>query len=254
MEKTDKIYYEKDITIDAHQVDCENVYGLVGIITSMQCTISEHTAAMKIDFSSIIKEYNAFWVILKMKIQILKQQRWGSRVTIATYPLPPSTVRCDRECLITDEDGDIVARSTGEWCVLDQTTKRPRRVSSINYDNAAERHITETAMPVRAERIIYTPAPEDFAYERVVRMCDLDVNYHTNNVAYTRFALDAFSAEYFRENTVSEYDINFENQSYEGETLRIYKKLTAPDTYVICGDAAGDGRRVFTAKLIMTKR
>lgn len=248
-----KNIYEKEMTVEADYVDCENTYDLMGILAQMQNVISEHTIDLGVDFPTMFAKSNAFWVILKTKLKILKEVKWNEKVLIKTYPLPPSLVRCDRECVITNAKGEIVALSSGEWCILDYDTKKPRKVSTSCYP-ADLNYISERLVPERTKRVVYDFAPEDLAYERQIRFTDLDVNYHTNNKSYTRFALDAFPAELFRTMTVSEYDINFENQSYEGEILQIFVKKTAPCIYVIGGVGKSDGRRVFTAEMTLVMR
>lgn len=248
-----KNIYELEMTVDTESVDCENTYSLLGMLGQMQNVISEHTVDLGVNYPNMLAKSNAFWVVLKQKVRIFKQPKWMDRVTIKTYPLPPSLVRCDRECIITDAAGETVAVSVAEWCILDMDTKRPRKVSTSCYPTDLD-YIAERLLPERAKRVAYDFAAGDFVYERNIRMTDMDLNYHTNNKAYTRFVLDAFPAEQFRTMTVSEYDINFENQSYEGETIQIYVKETAPNIYVIGGISKTDSRRVFTAEMTLKPR
>ena len=242
--------FEKKYKIESSLADLERRYSIIGIQMHMQDAVSEHTAAWDIDAHSLKKNSNAFWVILKTKICVFKQLQWNTFVDIKTYPLPPSLVRCDRECFFYDETGELAVSCETEWCILDCDTGKPRRVSSVCYPHDLE-HMTERAEGPRPKRIVCDFSESDFSYERIIRLTDLDMNYHTNNISYTRFAIDAFSAEELKKNVISEYEINFENQSYEGETLRIYKKQIGQNKYVVCGRAANSGRNVFISEITM---
>lgn len=248
-----KSIYKKDLVIEADYVDCESTYDILGMLSQMQNVISEHTVDLGVDFPTITAKSNAFWVVLKTGVKIFKQPKWNEKVSISTYPLPPSLVRCDRECVITDEKGELVALSVGEWCILDHDTKKPRKVSTSCYPFELD-HVKDRRLPERAKRVVYDFAPDDLVYERVIRVTDMDLNYHTNNKSYTRFALDAFPSSLFKTKTVSEYQINFENQSYENETIQIFVHELEPDKYVIGGINKADCRRIFTSEMTLKLR
>ena len=245
--------YEQTVEIKTDHVDCENYYSLIGIMSHIQDVVNEHTFSLGVDFDNMTQKSNAFWVILKMKLKIFKYPRWTDKVKVKTYPLPPSLVRCDRESVITDGSGGIVAVSSGEWCILDMDTKRPRKISTCCYPVELV-HDMPRVLPERAERLVCDFSESDLCYEKTVRYSDLDLNYHTNNISYTKFALDSFSAEFFRNKVISEYDINFENQSYEGDVIGIYRKETSPGTYMLAGILKADGKRIFTVKMSLIER
>ena len=239
--------------INTDHVDCENTYSLLGILTHVQDAINAHTLKLGVDFDNMLKNSNAFWVILKLKIKIFKHPNWMEKVKVKTYPLPPSIVRCDRESVTTDEKGGMVAVSTGEWCILDAETKRPRKISTCCYPFELL-HDMPRVLPERAERLTCDFTGSDLCYDKKVRFCDLDVNYHTNNKSYAKFSLDTFTADFFKAKMISEYDINFENQSYEGDIIGIYRKETAPGTYMLGGIRKEDGMRIFTVKMSFVER
>ena len=88
-----------------------------------------------------------------------------------------------------------------------------------------------------------------------VRISDLDVNSHVNNVKYTQWALDMMRERDHREWVIREYDINFLSETFLGDTMQGYKshahflnpEKTLVETY-LCAQKEGGAKPAFIAK------
>jgi hypothetical protein len=72
----------------------------------------------------------------------------------------------------------------------------------------------------------------DYCNTHVSRFVDIDPNGHTNNVAYARMALNAFSPTEFASLNFTEFEIHFIAQSYYENEIKVYKKKTDYGYYV----------------------
>ena len=75
---------------------------------------------------------------------------------------------------------------------------------------------------MQTERVLL---PEEMIHicDFKVRISDLDVNSHVNNVKYTQWALDMMREKDHREWVIQEYDINFLSETFLGDTMQGYK-------------------------------
>ena len=64
----------------------------------------------------------------------------------------------------------------------------------------------------------------DFVYVKTVKLCDLDVNRHMNNVVYTEIALNCFSADFLCDKKFNSYEVHFLKEAREGDNIKVYKK------------------------------
>ena len=74
----------------------------------------------------------------------------------------------------------------------------------------------------------------DFNYSHCVRYTDVDMNNHTNNIAYVRMALNCFTVEELDQFKISEIEMYYLNESYFNDNIKVYKKQTDYG-YFICG-------------------
>lgn len=97
---------------------------------------------------------------------------------------------------------------SSEWCTLDYTTQKLRRVDSVAYPHD---------MPFREDR---SGAGDMSRTKEIVNdtdlhhtyrssFVDIDTNKHTNNVAYLRMVLNCFSPDEFEAMKIDEFQINF---------------------------------------------
>ena len=56
-----------------------------------------------------------------------------------------------------------------------------------------------------------------------VRISDLDVNSHVNNVKYTQWALDMMTEKDHRNFIIKEYEINFLSETFAGDLMQGFK-------------------------------
>jgi acyl-ACP thioesterase len=68
----------------------------------------------------------------------------------------------------------------------------------------------------------------------VVRSSDIDFYNHTNNISYVRYIVNQYSINTQKQKPISQIEIRYVNQSFEGDTLKIYR--CSDNTYTIKSD------------------
>ena len=216
--------------INATLVDYENKMRFDTLLSSFQDTAIFHSDEMGVGFVDFIKTSNAIWVLTKVKLHAPKMPTLTENVEFSTYPTDVSLVRFIREFTAL---GDMGANAVGhsEWCVLDATTKTLRKSSSIVYPHELKHRTDNVGLVFDNMRYEAT----NYAYTYKVKLTDIDCNKHTNNVAYARMALNAFTLDEYDCFNFTTFEIKFMAQSYYGDEIEIYKNKIDENKVFILG-------------------
>ena len=180
-----------------------------------------HADSIGLDHKTMQEKSNAFWVVSKIKVFLKDNITQNEKVTLKTWTATPSMIRCDRFISIKSA-GKVKAKIVSEWCCLDYTTRKIRKISSINYPNLEM--ADSSIIAPNYSNLKLDVDKNDYCYTRVVRSTDIDVNLHTNNLKYNFMALDAFTIEELNGVDFKEYEIYFVNESHLGDNIDIYKR------------------------------
>lgn len=219
---------EKFVINDTHLDSSANV-SIVELIKFFQIATFNHSRVMGLDHNSMIKNSNAFWVITKMKLNLLGKFQEEDEISATTWTHELGAVRALRDCVIKIKNS-VKVKATSEWCCLDFETRKLRKMNSICYPDLEmeKTNNLNTVFTNMREDV----GEKDFVYSKIIRSTDIDLNNHTNNLKYNYMALDAFSVEEIKAIDVKEYEIYFANESYEGDKIDIYKKKVKNHYYI----------------------
>ena len=214
--------YKLNHTVSYSEVDSFYKLRLDYIFSHFQNIADLHSKEMGTDGEALLQKSNVFWVLTKMKLKILELPKSGDDLIVETWPLKAKGVRFDRDFKLSNKDKVFVMGSS-EWCTLDYTTQKLRRVDSVAYPHD---------MPFREDRsgagdmlrTKETVNDTDLHHTYRSSFVDIDTNKHTNNVAYLRMILNCFTPDEFEALTIDEFQINFLSQTFYGDEIKIYKK------------------------------
>ncbi len=227
------------IKINANEVDYNRDYTLCSLLRDFQEAVDVHALATRLDGDTMLKEYGAIWILTHIRVDVKEQAKWHDEIEVETYPLRPGILRMEREGVFT-KNGKVFACLSSEWCLLDKASGRPRRPEQTGVSPDAE-YGSEMVTDGYGK---YNPSysESEFVFSHTVRISDLDINGHMNNVAYTRLAVDAFSSAELSVKPKS-FEITFKAQCFEGEEIRVYRKEENGKYFV--GGIKSDGAKIF---------
>ena len=131
-------------------------------------------------------------------------------------------VRCNR-CYQIMKDDEVLINAISEWVIIDASSRTLRKVETTSYPNDID-WIKEKSIEERFRRFKDDFTVEDLIYKRLVRSGDIDVTHHTNNVTYITMLLDTVSVKELEAKRWEDVEVSYLNESFEGETLSIYRK------------------------------
>ena len=238
--------YKLTHTVGYSEVDSYYKLRLDYIFSHFQNIAGLHSIEMGTDGESILEKSNALWVMTKMKLRIAELPRFGETITVETWPLKAKGVRFDRDFVLNSKEKPLLMGSS-EWCTLDFTTHKLRKVESVDYPHN---------MPFREDRsgagewvrVKESVCDTDLHHIHRSAFVDVDSNKHTNNVAYLRMVLNCFTPDEFEALRIDELQINFLSQTFYGDEIKIYKKKLNNGFFV---EGKKEGKSVFACAILL---
>ncbi len=190
----------------------------------LQLTAGEHANAVGFGFKEMAK-HNQTWVLSRIRIEIARLPKWMDHVKVKTWVQELEGARSTRNFEIT-VNGEIFVTATSYWAVIN-TVKRSSEtlaISTENFTTYPDRPATQR--PFSKLDISQTVKNLD---EYCVKLSDLDIVNHANNVKYLDWCMDRLPIELVLTNQIKSLEMNY------------LRELRYNDTVEINGDATDQG-------------
>lgn len=220
--------YEKAYDIHFGQIDNRGIARPSAFFEMAQDTATLH--AYQVGLSR--EQVNALWVLSRVKMELTRPLHPYEHLTVQTWCAGIKGAAWIRPFRFL-VGGEQIGTAISTWAMLDQTTHRIIRPSTIEQ---AKRYMGVAVDPALLPGKL---ACENLTEHHIHPVCysDLDVNNHVNNVKIVDILSDGLDlnlgADY-----VSAIQVNYTMESHHGDRLRI---LTGEKNGTRCvfGEAAG---------------
>jgi acyl-ACP thioesterase len=188
-----------------------------------------------------LMEHGLTWVLNRLRLEMDVYPQYGETFRIETWASATEKYFFYRDFRIFNQAGVLIGRATSTWLIVELAQKKMITLPAFVIEGLLTDHAE--AMPPAKEKI---PNLREIiqTYILTVRWNDLDINAHTNNKHYFRWALDALPAEVLREKTLKTLDVHFRNESLLTDSLTIQVSESAPNHYLHQILKAGDKKEV----------
>ena len=238
--------YKKQQIVGSTQVGANAKLSVIGLFGVVESSITECMGTLNIDAITVKREYNAFWVFTKNRIKILNSLTWGDTVCVESFISSLSSAKMVIDTALKTAQGELVAYSSCEMCVLDIATGRIRRTSTVGIDESFV--VEQPQVNIEFEKIDDTDLPMIEAV--TVQSTNVDYSQHCNNVEYLRFLMNTYSVEELVTRPVGEIEVCYVSQSYEGDVLTVHKQSSEnADTLAI----KKDGKTVIKCEILFLR-
>ena len=215
----DLLKYEKEYNIHVYETGPEGCLTIYSLFDYLQDIASDHAVKLGYGRDDLLKQNN-FWVLSRIYTEISSLPEWNGTIIIRTWPRGTDKLFALRDYEVRYNDGRQIALATSSWLIVDRNSKRIQRpdntLSMYNSDLPREK-----ALPRNAAKL--EPAPADSLNTAAfsVRISDLDVNLHTNNVRYVKWIYDSYSLDFILNHIPLSVEINYLAESHFGDTISI---------------------------------
>lgn len=157
---------------------------------------------------SFVFSNNYAWVVLKYHIEIYKEIRNFSSITIKTVPRGASKLYAFRDFEIYTPENELAAKAVSTWALIEMESRRMLPMQkTLPFMFPYEK---------RENDLVYDKIEQtdDFSYDKSfdVRFDDIDVNHHANNCNYIVWALETLPSEFRLKHRVKSIDIKYRKE------------------------------------------
>ena len=240
--------YKNEYKVEINHVDFKGDLKLSSLFTYCQDIAGLHAENLGMGRRVLYEEYGVIWVLVRIRVDIIKYPKYRDTITIETWPQEPSRMGFDRDFLIKDSEGNVLAKAVSTWVVIDIESRKLVRPKSVfqGYPPVIETRAIDCKLGnLKANGKL------EMAYKRTVRYSDIDVNRHLNNAKYLDFIMDSFSLEEHREFNVKSIEISYSNEALLGDTIVIYEDKSEINSNILYMEGINerDGGLIFKSRM-----
>jgi len=211
------LQFEKEYRVHLYDTGPDGKVSLYSLFNYMQDIASEHAVMLGFGRDDLMSG-NRFWVLSRMYAVITELPQWNDTIFVNTWPSGTDKLFAFRSFSVYNTERKKIISASSSCLILDHTTRKVQRPDGIlpRYDPDLYRHDA----PVRNAMKIEAPDENGCtSSEYRIKPSDLDVNLHTNNVAYLRWVTDTYDLDYIMTHFPCEAEINYLAESLYNEEI-----------------------------------
>lgn len=212
-----KTYCEKTLLL-SRDCDLGGLWRPSAILTAMQETAGMHSHILGCGRETLVQK-GVVWVLTRCEVQMEKEARMGSRLSIETFPMPLRRWFFPRYFVFRDEEGAQVGAAGTLWVLFDLEKRcmvAPGDVAGAIPDNS---DLTPPlGVPGPVPRLTTGGTLES---ARTPVYSELDVNGHVNNARYADWLCDALGLEIMREYRVKTMRLSYAAEIRPGQAMEL---------------------------------
>jgi len=219
-----KLKYTTKITLYNSYFDYNDNLSYKSILNIFQDVASIHAEEIGVGYEAMLNK-NLYWVLSRIKIDILKMPKPNETVIVETWPHVKGRIDFDRDFKILNEKDETLIIGTSKWCIIDTVNRMLQRTDNINYNGEC---IEDKNYEDSFTKIDLPDIEETFKFNYKVRHSALDHNQHMNNTYYANLVFNAVENKLFRH-----FEINFKNECILNDEISVFSIQDKDGEYVI---------------------
>ena len=222
--------FDKEYRVHVYETGPDGRLSLYSFFNYLQDIASDHAIRLGFGRDALMRE-NRFWVLSRIYAEIAIMPKWEDSIIVKTWPNGTDKLFALRNFDLSYPDGTHIASATSSWLILDMTTRRVQRPDNILAKFYSDLHPNHS--PIRyASKLKATDPGSNTSQEYRIKVSDLDVNLHTNNVKYLTWVTDCYNLEFAMKNVPRSAEINYLAESQFNEEVVIKTSVEKTDSSV----------------------
>ena len=231
-----ELKYSTTIQLYNSFFDCNNNLKLQSVLSIFQDVASVHGEQIGVGYLTMLNK-NLFWVLSRVKFDIIKQPQIDETVVVETWPHEKGKIDFDRDFLIKNLSGEVLVKGTSKWCVINSVTRTLSRTDQVEYcDGEFCKIVNYEERFNKIPQFSTDQLKPKFNY--CVSFSDLDHNKHMNNTYYANLVVNAIENK-----VVNHFEINFVSECLLNDEILVY--YNNENEQLVCGTV--NNKTVFTA-------
>lgn len=209
-------YHRQTLRIHSYEVDFNQKLSVTALFNYLQEIAWEHAHLLGYGWEHLLQK-KWFWALSRVEAEIFRLPKWTEQVTLLTWPRGVDGIFALRDFEMYDQLGNILVVASSSWLVLNIDTRRPVRADWYSDFDFANR----TALGRNASKLVEQLFEPEFTELLDVRIGDIDMNLHVNNVRYIDWAYNTFSIDHFRDLYPSMVVVNFNAEAKTNDRIEV---------------------------------
>lgn len=240
-----EMVYEKELFLRTTDFDQHDEIKISAVLDIFQIIAGNHAEEIGTGFDQM-KCQGYYWVISKLRFDILKNPVPGKDVIIKTWPKPAGRIEFLRNNTMKNLEGEICIQCQSNWIVISEDRKivRPEKINFNSTNYSAEKLYNESMG--KKNYLI----PEIYEIKsHIVQNSDIDHNGHMNNSKYGDLILNFWDMS--KIGLLKSFEIYFHKEARLGDTIDTYHFIE--EGYLIYIGMVNN-EKCFTARIKMEER
>ena len=219
--------YAENHAIQSFMVDGKLLLTPTFLFNLMQEVAVNHVDLVGIGWD-FLNQFQHFWALSRMDVEIFRRPQWHEKIKITTWGKKHNYLVQPRDHQIETPDGEIIAKATSNWVILDFEGK-PQMLDQ--YEPLLKNNHKRHAIEKPASRLRQAVTAENLVFKPVV-YSNIDMNRHANNAAYVTWIMDSFNHEFHRTHELTSLSINYLQQTHADDFYAIAQKEMAANDFL----------------------
>lgn len=233
-----------DYTLSGYDVFPNDFVKPSCLFSVMQTAAGQDSAQYGAGYNDLIKDKMAF-VMTKARLVIEAPIRNETKISVKTWGKKISGVSFLRDYLVYGEGGEVVARASTQWVLIDFESRHLLRPSALKTDVSS--NLDESSEVEINRRLSVNEELSPIFYERKINFSDADINCHLNNCRYADLVCDACGFDFTKQH-VTDIEIHYVSELSIGETVEI-ESFAEGNTATLVGKKKSCGTVSFSARV-----
>ncbi len=222
--------FEKEYRVHIYETGPDGKLNIYSLFNYLQDIASDHAIRLGFGRDDLVKE-NRFWVLSRIYAEVNRLPEWEDSITVKTWPNGTDKLFALRNFEVSFPDGTHIASATSSWLILDMTTRKVQRPDSILSKFYSDMNPGKS--PLRyASKLEPFNDEEQESHSYRIKVSDLDINLHTNNVNYLKWVSDCYNLEFVMKYFPRSAEINYLAESQFDEEVVIKTSAGKTDNSV----------------------
>ena len=217
--------HQEKFTIRSYEMDIQGVASVPAICNYLQEVAGNHATELGVAVDHLFKK-NMTWVLSRLHLKVFRFPFWREEIKIETWPSGRQSKFATRDFMIFDQKHKILVKATSSWMIIDLKTNKPIVMPAF---------MDEIRLPDRQRAIednfpkMKLPKKPNLERKFDVRLSDLDINQHVNNVKYIEWALESVPFDIWKSKILYDLEVSFRSETKYGESIIIQSEQKGDD-------------------------
>lgn len=204
------LIHEKKITICNHHADIRGALDVKILCDLFNDVATEQTVGLGVD----VDTFNAAgitWMLHRIRLRLSRLPARGEEILLATWPSGADRLFAFRDFAVRSATGELLARSTSEWMVIDVERRRPVRLPASVLSMAA--HYEGVTREMTFDLDPKTLPPGTSGRRHFVATYDtIDFNRHVTQASYVGWVTRSLPFDFLCRHLLEELEVLYEHE------------------------------------------